>query len=81
MLRQERVKSITAVNRANDQLQMAQKLRELENKDYSAHPTKATASVPITLTLESHWDKLFSIDDYAGYAVHTLLRAHRIISP
>ena len=39
----------------------------MEYEDYSSHPTKATASAPITLALESNWDKLSSVDGYAGY--------------
>ena len=43
----------------------AQKL--MEHKDYTAHPTKATASALITLALESNWDRLSSMDGYAKY--------------
>mgnify|MGYP004624342731 CR=1 FL=1 len=39
----------------------------LEYEDYAAHPTKANASALITLALETNWDKLSSIDGYAGY--------------
>ena len=39
----------------------------LEYEDYTAHPTKASASALITLALESNWDKLSSVDGYAGY--------------
>ena len=39
----------------------------LEYEDYAVHPTKASASALITLTLETNWDKLSSIDGYAGY--------------
>ena len=39
----------------------------LEYEDYTAHPTKASASALITLTLETNWDKLSSVDGYAGY--------------
>ena len=39
----------------------------LEYEDYATHPTKASASALITLTLETNWDKLSSIDGYAGY--------------
>ena len=39
----------------------------LEYEDYVAHPTKANASALITLTLEENWDKVQSIDGYAGY--------------
>ena len=43
----------------------AQELMEYE--DYLSHPTKATASALITLTLETNWDKLSSVDGYAEY--------------
>ena len=33
----------------------------MEYEDYTAHPTKANASVLITLTLEENWDKVQSI--------------------
>ena len=36
-------------------------------EDYSSHPTKATASALITLTLESNWDRLSSMEGYAKY--------------
>ena len=39
----------------------------MEYEDYAAYPTKAKASALITLTLETNWDKLSSIDGYAGY--------------
>ena len=39
----------------------------MEYEDYTAHPTKASASVLITLTLETNWDKVSSVDGYAGY--------------
>ena len=39
----------------------------LEYEDYAAHPTKASASALITLTLETNWNKLPSADGYAGY--------------
>ena len=39
----------------------------LEYEDYLAHPTKATASALITLTLESNWDRLSSREGYAKY--------------
>ena len=39
----------------------------LEYEDYTAHPTKASASALITLTLETNWDKLSSVDGYAEY--------------
>ena len=43
----------------------AQELMEYE--DYLSHPTKATASALITLTLESNWDRLSSMEGYAKY--------------
>ena len=39
----------------------------MEYEDYLSHPTKATASALITLTLESNWDKLSSMEGYAKY--------------
>ena len=39
----------------------------MEYEDYLSHPTKATASALITLTLESNWDRLSSMDGYAKY--------------
>ena len=39
----------------------------MEYEDYTAHPTKATASALITLALESNWDRLSSMDGYAKY--------------
>ena len=39
----------------------------LEYEDYLSHPTKATASALITLTLESNWDRLSSMEGYAKY--------------
>ena len=39
----------------------------MEYEDYLSHPTKANASALITLTLESNWDKLSSMDGYAKY--------------
>ena len=39
----------------------------MEYEDYLSHPTKATASALITLTLESNWDRLSSMEDYAKY--------------
>ena len=42
--------------------------RELmEYEDYLSHPTKATASALITLTLESNWDRISSMEGYAKY--------------
>ena len=39
----------------------------MEYEDYLSHPTKATASALITLTLESNWDRLSSMEGYAKY--------------
>ncbi len=39
----------------------------MEYKDYAAHPTRASASALITLTLEENWNQVQSIDGYAGY--------------
>ena len=39
----------------------------MEYEDYTAHPTKATASALITLTLEENWDKVQSVEGYAKY--------------
>ena len=39
----------------------------LEYEDYLSHPTKATASALITLTLESNWDRISSMEGYAKY--------------
>ena len=39
----------------------------MEYEDYLSHPTKATASALIILALESNWDKLSSMDDFAKY--------------
>ena len=39
----------------------------MEYEDYLSHPTKATASALITLALESNWDRLSSMEDYAKY--------------
>ena len=60
---------------ANKQTQLIAKLvkdfpdaKELmEYEDYLSHPTKATASALITLTLESNWDRLSSMEGYAKY--------------
>ena len=43
----------------------AQELMEYE--DYTARPTKATASALITLALEANWDRLSSTEGYAKY--------------
>ena len=39
----------------------------MEYEDYAAHPTKATASALITLTLESNWDRVQGMEGYAKY--------------
>ena len=39
----------------------------MEYEDYLSHPTKATASALITLTLETNWDRLSSMEGYAKY--------------
>ena len=39
----------------------------MEYEDYLSHQTKATASALITLTLESNWDRLSSMEGYAKY--------------
>ena len=39
----------------------------MEYEDYSSHPTKATASALITLTLESNWDRVQGMEGYAKY--------------
>ena len=39
----------------------------MEYEDYLSHPTKATASVLITLTLESNWDRVQGMEGYAKY--------------
>ena len=59
----------------NKQTQLIAKLVEdfpdakelMEYEDYLSHPTKATASALITLTLESNWDRLSSMEGYAKY--------------
>ena len=38
-----------------------------EYEDYAAKPTKFNASAFITLALESNWDKLSTMEGYAGY--------------
>ena len=43
----------------------AQELMEYE--DYTARPTKATASALITLALESNWDRVQGMEGYAKY--------------
>ena len=39
----------------------------MEYEDYTAHPTKATASALITLALESNWDRVQGMEGYARY--------------
>ena len=39
----------------------------MEYEDYTARPTKATASALITLTLESNWDRVQGMEGYAKY--------------
>ena len=39
----------------------------IRDRDYTAHPTKATASALLTLTLEENWDKVQSMEGYAKY--------------
>lgn len=39
----------------------------MEYEDYTAHPTRASASALITLALETNWDKLSSMEGYAKY--------------
>ncbi len=39
----------------------------MEYEDYLSHPTKATASALITLTLESNWDRVQGTEGYAKY--------------
>ena len=39
----------------------------MEYEDYLSHPTKATASALITLTLESNWDRVQGMVGYAKY--------------
>ena len=59
----------------NKQTQLIAKLVEdfpdakelMEYEDYLSHPAKATASALITLTLESNWDRLSSMEGYAKY--------------
>lgn len=42
----------------------------MEYEDYTAHPTKATASALITLALESNWDRLSSMEGYVRAGLH-----------
>ena len=59
----------------NKQTQLIAKLVEdfpdaqelMEYEDYLSHPTKATASALITLTLESNWDRVQGMEGYAKY--------------
>ena len=39
----------------------------MEYEDYITRPTKASATALIMLTLEENWDKVQSIEGYAGY--------------
>jgi len=39
----------------------------MEYEDYIMHPTKANASALITLTLETNWDRVQSMEGYAKY--------------
>ena len=39
----------------------------MEYEDYLSHPTKATASALITLTLEENWDRVQGMEGYAKY--------------
>ena len=39
----------------------------MEYEDYTARPTKATASALITLTLEENWDRVQGMEGYAKY--------------
>lgn len=48
-----------------------------EYEDYTAKPTKFNASAFITLALESNWDKLSTMEGYAGY-IATRPRAERL---
>lgn len=48
-----------------------------EYEDYAAKPTKFNASALITMTLESNWDKLSTMEGYAGY-IATRPRAERL---
>lgn len=38
-----------------------------EYEDYIEKPTKSNASTLITMALESNWDKLSTMEGYAGY--------------
>ena len=49
----------------------------MEYEDYLSHPTKATASTLITLTLEANWDFIHESEQYMKYIV-TRPRAERI---
>lgn len=48
-----------------------------EYEDYAAKPTKFNASALITMVLESNWDKLSTMEGYAGY-IATRPRAERL---
>ena len=39
----------------------------IRDRDYTAHPTKATASALITLALEGNWDRIQGMEGYAKY--------------
>ena len=49
----------------------------MEYEDYLSHPTKATASTLITLTLEANWDSIHESEQYMKY-IATRPRAERI---
>lgn len=49
----------------------------LEYEDYAQHPTKASASLFITLTLEENWSQVQSSEGYARY-IATRPRAERL---
>ena len=48
-----------------------------EYEDYIEKPTKSNASTLITMALESNWDKLSTMEGYAGY-IATRPRAERL---
>ena len=48
-----------------------------EYEDYAAKPKKCNASAFITMALESNWDKLSTMEGYAGY-IATRPRAERL---
>ncbi len=49
----------------------------LEYEDYTSHPTKANASIFITLALEENWSKVESSGGYAKY-IATRPRTERL---